>query len=173
MVAVGAGAAEELKSVRHVERVKDGHRELNVTKVARAVERREAAGRAAVDSLTRRQLPLPASTEQFQGSHVTFGLGSKGGVVHAARIRVVEVVEQDRVRDLLYRDPPDVVRVQVCERDARDTRRDRLRDVHCTTPRASVSGLQKIEGLAAYSRREAQRGPEPYSGAYGELGESV
>lgn len=47
-MAVGAGSAEELKCLSHVEGVEDGGGELDVPKVTRAVEGGETASGAAV-----------------------------------------------------------------------------------------------------------------------------
>lgn len=46
-VTVGASTSEDLERLHHVERVEDWGREINVTKVTRAIERSEVTCRAA------------------------------------------------------------------------------------------------------------------------------
>jgi hypothetical protein len=52
-----------------------------------------------------------------ENSHITSAAWAKGGIVHASGIRLVQVVKQDGVDDLLDADPSDIVRVEVGEGD--------------------------------------------------------
>ena len=58
----------------------------------------------------------------------------KDGIIHSTGIGAIEIVEQDRIRYLLHRNPSHVLRLQRREGDGRDGRRDRLGDIHLPTP---------------------------------------